>query len=79
MCQRELGTGATGIVYLAQKDGQYAALKILEKNNNPNYQRLHKNMGIEIEALDKVKNHPYILNIVGYNFDVTWNQEGMTK
>lgn len=79
VCQRELGTGATGKVYLAEKGGQTAALKILEKKNNPNYQRLHKNMQIEINALNKVNGHPYILKIVGYNFDVTWTQDGKTQ
>ena len=72
-CKRELGTGATGSVYLAEKDGTDYALKVLVKNlNDPNYERLHKNMEIEIAALKKVGDHPYIMKIVGAEFNVAW-------
>ena len=80
VCQRELGTGATGAVYLAQKDNQMGAVKILEKLNNPNYQRLHNNMKVEVNALSRVNGHPYILKIVGCGYDVTWvDNQGRQK
>ena len=37
-CKRELGTGATGVVYLASKNGTNYAIKVLIKDlNNPAY------------------------------------------
>ena len=79
MCSRELGKGATGSVYKAERNGELAAIKILEKHGNENYVRLHQNMINEISALERVGNHPYILQIVGYGLDVQWEQDGDSK
>ena len=51
--ERELGTGATGSVYLATApNGQKVALKVLVKDSsNPRYGKLHENMIIESSAL----------------------------
>ena len=34
-CRRVLGEGATGNVYLGEKNGQQAAIKVLVKNGSP--------------------------------------------
>ena len=72
VCVRELGSGATGKVYIGQKEGKSYAIKILERDGNPEYQRLHENMKVEIKALSEVKNHPYIMEIVGHGIDISW-------
>ena len=72
-----LGEGATGSVYETVKNGQRAAIKILEKQQaGRNYARLRRNMEIETNALSKVNGHPYILKIVGFNYDVTYEKDG---
>ena len=61
---------------MAQREGEEAAIKILEKHSSPNYKRLHDNMVAEISALQRVGDHPHILKIVGYGLDLQWEQEG---
>lgn len=79
MCRRVLGEGATGSVYLATRDGSDYAVKILESNNNPNYDRLRKNMQVEINALERAGVHPHVMQIVGYGFDKSYPQNGVMK
>lgn len=55
------------------------ALKVLEQGNNPNYTALHKNMMKEIEALNAVGDHPYIMKIVNHGFDKHWTHNGEDK
>ena len=68
---RELGTGATGSVYLAEKNGSRAALKVLCQAECRDYGRLHKNMQIEVEALRNL-NHRKIMKILDAKLDVNY-------
>ena len=52
------------------------ALKVLEQGNNPNYTALQRNMVKEIEALNAVGDHPYIMKIVNHGFDKNWTHNG---
>ena len=73
VCKRVLGEGATGNVYLGEKNGQQAAIKVLVKDDgNPMYPTLRRNMQIEVEALKAVGNHAFIIQIIDYGFDVSW-------
>ena len=77
---RELGTGATGSVYLASHPNfpNNVALKVLVNDGQASYQRLHKNMKIEIDAL-RALNHPHIMRICGAAIDTQWNENGQVK
>ena len=79
-CTRELGTGATGSVYLGQDpNGTMVAVKILEKDEyNPRYAKLHANMIKEIDAL-RALNHPNIIKLISAGLDVNWSQGGVNK
>ena len=77
MVERELGTGATGSVYLATAPGgQKVALKVLVKDSsNPRYGKLHENMMVESNALQQL-DHPHIMKILGAKMDQSWQQYG---
>jgi serine/threonine protein kinase len=79
-CRRVLGEGATGDVYLADKDGEQVAIKVLDREaQGAMYPALHKNMQKEIDALNRVGTHSYIMKIVGYGFDVNWTKDNTTR
>ena len=71
---RELGEGATGSVFLAEKNNERVALKVLNQNHK-NYLKLHENMIKEKEVLERL-DHPNIMRILEAKLDVSWEIDG---
>ena len=77
-CTKELGSGATGKVYLGQHlDGTQVAVKVLN-SQHPKYESLRDSLHTEINTLKRL-NHENIVKLIQARFDVQWIQNGQAQ
>lgn len=77
----ELGSGATGPVYLSRTNsGQKVAQKLLKFDpQNARFNKLHQNMLQESAMLQRL-DHPNVMKILDAQFDVQWtDRSGRTQ
>ena len=72
-CTKTLGSGVSAKVKLATKEGKQYALKVFDKSNHANSNKVLELLKKEVDTI-KHLNHPNLVNLIAFKDSAIWKK-----